>query len=239
MSQHTDAAAILTRVTARHGSVFALRDISLRIPKGRTTVFLGHEGAGKSTLLNVLAELHRPSAGDVYRRHFRRAALVGHYSQLTADLPLTVRQTVAMGRWAHRHPWRRMTGQDWTVVTRCLRRLGIAELFDQPLSELSDGQRQLVLLAQGLAQDSDLLLLDEASAGLDTAAMDCFTTVLAQLRKQKVTVVHATHDAATAARADHCVVLADGRQVADDLPAAPRLTGLTRRYSRRAHRLEV
>ncbi|MGH8878671.1 MAG: zinc ABC transporter ATP-binding protein AztA [Stackebrandtia sp.] len=211
MSQTTTHAVRLSEVTAHYGRVPALRGVSLGIPDGRVTALLGHNGSGKSTLLNVLAGLHRPSSGEVHANHRHRPALVVQRSEATDSLPITVRQTVAMGRWAHRAVWRRASQRDKEIVNDCLQRLGMAELAETPLGRLSGGQRQRALLAQGLAQQSDLLLLDEPATGLDTATAETLAELLPRLSESGVTIVHATHDAQLAARADHCVSLSRGR----------------------------
>jgi zinc/manganese transport system ATP-binding protein len=150
----------------------------------------------------------------------RSPAYVVQRSAAPDTLPISVRATVAMGRWASRGPWRRLTARDRAVVEDCMRRLGVQDLADRPLGRLSGGQRQRVLVAQGLAQESDLLLLDEPAAGLDAQAREYIDEVLAGAAADGVTVVAATHDPAAAARSDHCLLLRDGHLVADGPPTA-------------------
>ncbi len=101
----------------------------------------------------------------------------------------------------------------------CLERLGIADLAARQLGELSGGQRQRALVAQGLAQEADLLLLDEPTTGLDASAQEAITEVLDEVTMNGVTVVQATHDLAAARRADHCLLLHDGRLLHEGLPS--------------------
>lgn len=133
---------------------------------------------------------------------------------------MTVAETVSMGRWARLGAWRRFAERDRLIVEACMKRLGVAELADRRLGSLSGGQRQRVLLAQGLAQESDLLILDEPAAGLDAAAQETIADLLADARAEGTTVVHATHDASAAAQADCCLLLEDGRLVAEGAPSA-------------------
>ncbi|MDT0323316.1 zinc ABC transporter ATP-binding protein AztA [Streptomyces millisiae] len=200
----------------------ALRDITARLPRAGRTAVVGPNGAGKSTLLGVVAGVLRPTAGSVTRHEDagRRPALVVQRSAAADALPLTVRDAVAMGRWAHRGPWRPLTRQDRAVVRDCLDRLGLLDLAGRQLGELSGGQRQRALVAQGLAQDARLLLLDEPAAGVDLAATRRISAVLADAAERGVTVVQATHDLDEALRADHCLLLADGRLLAEGPPAA-------------------
>lgn len=190
-----------------------LREVTADIPAGRVTAIVGHNGSGKSTLLGVLAGVIAPSAGRVERDGRRRPALVVQQSAVPATLPITVRETVAMGRWAHRGLWRRLTRQDQTIVRESMERLGITELADRRLTDLSGGQRQRALLAQALAQESDLLLLDEPTTGLDIEAQQEISRTLRDVAVAGTTVVLATHDRTEALDADHCLLLRDGELI--------------------------
>ncbi|MUL43707.1 metal ABC transporter ATP-binding protein [Streptomonospora sp. PA3] len=210
MDEHTSAAVELRGVAAAYGSQTVLRDVTAAIPAHRVTALLGPNGSGKSTLLGVVAGVHAPSRGDVRRFHRERPALVVQRSAVPDALPVTVADTVAMGRWAHRGPWRRATAADRAIVEACMERLGIAGLAARRLGSLSGGQRQRALIAQGLAQRSDLLLLDEPSTGLDDSARQAVLDILGGLRAQGATVVFATHDTEAAQAADHRLHLRDG-----------------------------
>ncbi|MEZ3179562.1 metal ABC transporter ATP-binding protein [Streptomyces pimonensis] len=183
-----------------------------------TTALVGPNGSGKSTLLGVLAGVIQPTAGTL--RHFggRPPAFVPQRGAVGDALPLTVRQTVEMGRWGERGPWRRLTRRDRAAVDSALDRLGIADLAARQLGELSGGQRQRALIAQGLAQESDLLLLDEPTTGLDPEARQRLATLLTDLVDDGVTVVHATHDLDAARSADACLLLREGRLVGQGHP---------------------
>ncbi|MGW5877955.1 zinc ABC transporter ATP-binding protein AztA [Nocardiopsis terrae] len=209
----------LRGVYAGYGGEDVLRGIDARLPRGGVTALVGSNGAGKSTLLAVLAGTLRPRAGEVSGPSRLRPAFVLQRSAVPDTLPLTVRGAVSMGRWAHRGPWRALARRDRTVVERSMERVGITDLAGRQLGELSGGQRQRALIAQGLAQEADLLLLDEPSAGLDREAREQIARVLASLRGQ-VTVVHATHFSDEAAEADHRLVLDQGRVVDSGSPEA-------------------
>ncbi|WP_059008105.1 zinc ABC transporter ATP-binding protein AztA [Streptomyces specialis] len=198
-----------------------LRGVNARVPHAATTALVGPNGAGKSTFLGVLAGVIPPAAGVVERRRdTRRPAFVVQRSAASDALPITVRETVAMGRWARRGPWRPLTRRDRAAVEACLDRLDLLDIAARQLGTLSGGQRQRALVAQGLAQESGLLLLDEPAAGLDRAARDRIAEVLAETTAAGVTVVHATHDLDDALRADHCLLFAGGRLLAEGPPAA-------------------
>ncbi|GAB2503033.1 zinc ABC transporter ATP-binding protein AztA [Nocardiopsis aegyptia] len=200
----------LEGVYAGYGGADVLRGVDARIPDGAVTALVGANGSGKSTLLGVLAGTLRTRAGTVTRHGGSRPAFVVQRSAVQDALPVTARATVAMGRWAHRGPWRPLTRRDRAVVRDCLDRMGVADLADRRLGELSGGQRQRVLVAQGLAQEADLLLLDEPSAGLDRHALDYIRATVDRARAEGVTVVHATHAPEEALGADQCIVMEGG-----------------------------
>ena len=192
----------LADVYAGHGGRDVLRGVTLALPAGTVTALVGANGSGKSTLLSVMAGVLAPRTGSVSLGTPRRPALVVQRSAVSDALPITVRETVEMGRWGLRGPWRRLTRRDREEVGACMERLGVADLARRQLGELSGGQRQRVLLAQGLAQEADLLLLDEPATGLDADSRARIGEVLEQERARGVTVVHATHSEREAARAD-------------------------------------
>lgn len=206
----------VTDLVAGYPGRTVLHEVTARFPAGMVTAVTGPNGSGKSTLLAVLAGVIAPSSGSVTRRHAHRPAFVTQRSEAPDTLPITVGETVAMGRWAHLGPWRRPSAHDRAVVDACLTRLDIAGLAARPLGALSGGQRQRVLVAQGLAQESDLLLLDEPATGFDAAARD---HVAAAIREAGVTVVLATHDMRPALAADHCLLLDAGRVMSEGPPA--------------------
>ncbi|MER6770864.1 zinc ABC transporter ATP-binding protein AztA [Streptomyces bacillaris] len=188
-----------------------LHHVSGEIRELATTVLVGPNGSGKSTLLGVLAGVIKPTSGHLFRAGDRPPAFVPQRGAVGDALPLTVRETVEMGRWGDRGPWRRLTARDHATVDAALDRLGIGDLAPRQLGELSGGQRQRALIAQGLAQESDLLLLDEPTTGLDPEARDRIGELLTELVADGVTVVQATHDLAAARAADVCLLLREGR----------------------------
>ncbi len=198
---------------AGYGGEDVLRGVCAEIPEGAVTALVGANGAGKSTLLGVLAGTLAPRRGTVGERRGARPAFVVQRSSVPDALPLTVRATVAMGRWAHRGLWRPLTRGDLAMVARCMERAGVSDLADRRLGELSGGQRQRTLIAQGLAQEADLLLLDEPSAGLDREARARILETVAAAAAEGTTVVHATHFAEEARSADHVLTLESGRVV--------------------------
>ncbi|WP_329038583.1 zinc ABC transporter ATP-binding protein AztA [Streptomyces sp. NBC_01725] len=199
-----------TELTAGYPGRPVLHQLDAEIPALATTALVGPNGSGKSTLLAVLAGVIQPTSGDLHHHGDRPPAFVPQRGAVGDALPLTVRQTVEMGRWGERGPWRRLTRQDRITVDQAMERLGISDLATRQLGELSGGQRQRALIAQALAQESDLLLLDEPTTGLDPEARGWIGSLLTELVAGGVTVVHATHDLEAARSADACLLLRDG-----------------------------
>ncbi|WP_253773977.1 zinc ABC transporter ATP-binding protein AztA [Goodfellowiella coeruleoviolacea] len=206
-------------MSAGYARELVLQRVTACVPSARATVVLGPNGSGKTTLLNVIAGVLAPVSGAVDRASTPAPAYVPQHSAVSDTLPMTVRDAVAMGRWARLGPWRRLSTQDKEIVDECLARLDIDGLATRKLGALSGGQRQRALVAQGLAQRSGLLLLDEPSTGLDLEAQRRIAEVLRQECAAGRTVVHTTHDLDEALRADHCLLLNAGRLVAQGAPA--------------------
>ncbi|WP_171109296.1 MULTISPECIES: zinc ABC transporter ATP-binding protein AztA [Streptomyces] len=200
-----------TELSAGYPGHPVLHQLDAEITALAITALVGPNGSGKSTLLGVMAGVIKPTSGRLHHAGGRPPAFVPQRSAVADALPLTVRQTVEMGRWGDRGPWRRLTRQDHATVDQAMERLGITDLATRQLGELSGGQRQRALIAQGLAQESDLLLLDEPTTGLDPEARDRIAALLTELVTDGRTVVQATHDLEAARSADACLLLRDGQ----------------------------
>jgi manganese transport system ATP-binding protein len=138
-------------------------------------------------------------------------------TKVNEALPITVREVVAMGRYATAGSYGRLRHTDRAAVTEAMERAGITDLADRHLHDLSGGQRQRVFVAQGLAQDHDLLLLDEPMTGLDLPSARAIDEVIHDEKARGCTTVISTHDLAEAQVADH-VLLLSGRVVAGGPP---------------------
>ncbi|MEU2194807.1 zinc ABC transporter ATP-binding protein AztA [Streptomyces fimicarius] len=210
----------LDAVAAGYPGRVVMEQFTAHVPAFTTTAVVGPNGSGKSTLLGVVAGVIRATAGRVEHRTDRRVAYVAQRSAASDVLPMTVRDAVAMGRWERRGLWRRLSRRDRAVVEASMTRLGVDSLAHRQLGELSGGQRQRALVAQGLAQEADLLLLDEPATGLDATAQRLIADVLAEVTQEGVTVVQATHDLEAARAAGHLLLLRDGRLLAEGDPGA-------------------
>ncbi len=208
-------------VVAAYNGKVVLTTSDFTIPEGAITALIGPNGSGKSTLLAVLAGLHPVSAGTVEIHPIegrpRRVAFVFQTTKVNDTLPVTVREVVAMGRYPTTGPRRRFRDEDQRIVDEALRRMGIEDIASRHLKELSGGQRQRVFVAQGLAQDHDILMLDEPMTGLDMPSARAIDSVIHDEHARGCTVVITTHDLSEARGADH-VILLSGRVVAAGPP---------------------
>lgn len=206
----------------RYGSVVALERSSFAIPAGVVTALIGSNGSGKSTLLNTIAGLHEPSAGRLRVESLdgrpRPVAYVLQTTKVNEALRVSVREVVTMGRYATAGAFGRLRGADREAVDDAMARTGVADLADRPVHELSGGQRQRVFVAQGLAQEHDLLLLDEPLTGLDLTSAKAIDEVIHVEPERGHTVVMTTHDLSEAQAADY-VLLLSGRVVAAGPPS--------------------
>ncbi|HET6689802.1 MAG TPA: ABC transporter ATP-binding protein, partial [Miltoncostaeaceae bacterium] len=207
-----------------------VHDLDLVVPDGAITAIVGANACGKSTLLRGLARIMRPRGGavtldgrDIHRLPTREVArTVGLLPQSpTAPDGIRVADLVARGRHPHQGALRRPSPADDDVVAAALAATGTTALADRPVDALSGGQRQRVWIAMALAQDPDVLLLDEPTSFLDVAHQVDVLDLLAELNRGRgTTVVMVLHDLNLAARySDHMVAMAAGRIVTRGAPA--------------------
>jgi iron complex transport system ATP-binding protein len=194
-------------LTVRYGDNLALDGVTFSLPAGTTTAVIGPNGSGKSTLLHAVMGL-TPIAGGTIRGNRSGAALVLQSTDVDRSLPITVLETVRMARYGRLGLFRRFRDDDHAAVRSSLERVAIADLAHRQLHDLSGGQRQRVLVAQGLAQEADLLLLDEPVTGLDVVSRQVILEVMADETARGHTVVMTTHSLDDARRCDQVLLLA-------------------------------
>jgi ABC-type Mn2+/Zn2+ transport system ATPase subunit len=206
--------ARLDHVTVRYdGRGPALDDVSLELKPGERVAIVGPNGAGKSTLLKVIAGLLPPSSGavDVYGYTAGGHICIGYVPQRTQvdwSFPVSVADVVMMGRVARIGFLRQAGKHDWRLAHESLAQVGMADLAGRQIGELSGGQQQRVFIARALAQEAELLLMDEPLTGLDTPAQEAIFEILDGLRPRRLTVLLSTHDLRLAAdRFDRLMLL--------------------------------
>lgn len=206
-----------------YDSSVAIAASSFIIPAGVVTAVIGPNGSGKSTLLNAIAGLTEPLQGTLTvparANGTHRVSYVLQSTKVNDSLPVTVREVVAMGRYSQAGWYRRLTETDKTATEVSMKRTGVESVSSRHLQELSGGQRQRVFVAQGLAQEHDLLLLDEPLTGIDLSAARAIDEAIHDEIHNGCTVILTTHDLSEARVADHVVLLA-GRVVAAGPPAS-------------------
>jgi len=217
-------------LTLGYDKTTIVEDLTLEIAPGAITVIVGANASGKSTLLRGMARLLRPEAGQVTldgrniteRRSKDVATLVGLLPQQpVAPDGITVADLVGRGRYPHQGWFRTWTSSDDEIVAEAMAVTNTLELGHRRLEDLSGGQRQRVWIAMALAQNTDILLLDEPTTFLDVAhQIDVLDLLLELNRTRGTTVVMVLHDLNLAARyADHLVILKDGSIRAAGPPA--------------------
>jgi iron complex transport system ATP-binding protein len=211
-------------LTLQYGDHVAISSSDFTIPRAKITAVIGPNGSGKSTLLNAIAGLIAPAGGTLTTFDVppieaqRNISYVLQYTGITTGTPMTVEEAVAMGRYPNIGLFRRMNAIDRQRVREAMQELAILDLAKRQLSELSGGQRQRVFVAQGLAQEHDLLLLDEPLTGLDLVSAQSIDHIIHAEPKRGCSVVLTTHDLEEAKAADH-VLLVNGRVIAYGPPA--------------------
>ena len=190
-----------------YGSVHAIGDLTLRVPAGSSVAVIGPNGSGKSTLLKVIAGIIEPTSGSV-DTHGADTSIVLQSTDVDASVPITVRDTVAMARYPRLGLLRRFDAASREAIRSAMRRLDVVDLADRQIHHLSGGQRQRVFVAQGLAQEAPILLLDEPLTGLDVRSRSVIADVLDAEHDAGRTVIITTHNFEDAARCDLVLLLA-------------------------------
>ncbi len=225
------------------GTRHALEAITFRVEPGERVAVVGPNGAGKSTLFKVVAGTLRPDRGRVAIFGHRPAghiciAYVPQRNQVDWNFPVTVEDVVMMGRVGRIGLLRRPGKGDWATVHTALERVGAAALTHSQIGELSGGQQQRVFLARALAQEAELVLMDEPLNGLDIPTQEAIIGILDDLQRDGVTVLLATHDLDLAAERFDRIMLLNRRIVAFDSPVATlQSEHLLRAYGGHLHRV--
>ena len=210
-----------------YGEREVLHDISLTARAGQVTVIVGPNGCGKSTLLKTICGIQPVTAGQVLLDDEKLLALPRNLlAQRTAYLAqsrqvpdITVERLVLHGRFPYLGYPRRYRKEDYAIADAAMKTMGVAELADELVQNLSGGQRQKVYIAMALAQDTPVILLDEPTTYLDISHQLQLMQQARMLAAQGKTVVMIIHDLPHAFQtADHMILMRDGKIVADGTP---------------------
>jgi ABC-type Mn2+/Zn2+ transport system ATPase subunit len=217
---HRGEAPILrvTDLTVRYESGEALSQVTFDLPRAMRLAVLGPNGAGKSTLLKVIAGVLSPTSGTVQvfgeepGEHIC-IAYVPQRSQVDWNFPVSVRDVVMMGRIGKLGLLRRPGRGDRQMVARALETVNMADLGDRQISQLSGGQQQRMFIARAIAQEAEIMLMDEPLTGLDVNSQADILHILDDLRTQRVTALVALHDLKLAAEHFDAVMLLNHRLI--------------------------
>lgn len=212
-----------TEVSAGYGAELIVKDVTLEIPDGKITALIGPNGSGKSTLLKVLGRQLTPVSGGV-DLDGRRISDFGarEFARRLSFLPqqpvvpegMAVRELIAFGRYPYAGAFASLSEEDHAAIAQAARQTGVEEFLDVDAMALSGGQRQRMWIAMTLAQETDIMLLDEPTTFLDPAHQLAILDLVQGLNRKGRTIVMVVHDMAHAAKySDHVVVLRDGQIV--------------------------
>ena len=218
---HDDTAPALDvqDLTVRYDDFVALDHVTFQVQREERVAVVGPNGAGKSTLFKAISGIIKPTSGKI--SIFGQPpgghiciAYVPQRSQIDWNFPVTVADVVMMGRSGKIGLFRWPSKKDWEIVYEALELVNMRELADRQIGELSGGQQQRVFLARALAQEAELLLLDEPFTGLDAPSQEAILDILDIVRDRGVTALVSTHDLDLAARSFDRMMLLNHRVIA-------------------------
>lgn len=229
MNDHFKELSCEIVAVAYNGQLPVLRDITLSIKPGERIALIGPNAAGKSTLLKAMAGEELPIVGRIslngkalgtYPIKERARILTRVPQRVKIQAAFTVREYVAMGRYPHQKWGQSERGTDQAVIEKAMKQTGLIDLADRRVPELSGGEQQRVLLAQALAQETSVLLLDEPNTFLDIRHQFSLLDTLRHLnREQNLAIVLVLHDINLAAAfAERIILIRDGRAICDGDP---------------------
>ncbi len=198
---HKAGAPILdiSNLTVRYENVLALDNLNLKVTTGERLAVIGPNGAGKSTLFKVVAGVLQFSSGEVkiYGQGPGGHLCIAYIPQRSLvdwKFPVSVADVVMMGRIGKMGLLGWPKPADWDYVRQSLKVVGLEALADRQISELSGGQQQRMFIARALAQEAELMLMDEPFTGLDVGSQQDILYIMDELRGRAVTVLASTHD---------------------------------------------
>jgi len=213
----------IKHIFVRYNGHVALENVTFHLHEGERVAIVGPNGAGKSTLIKVVAGVLSPSTGEVniFGSRPRGHVCIGYIpqrSQVDWNFPVTVADVVMMGRSAKLGPLNFPHKRDWEHVNHALETVDLADLANRQIGQLSGGQQQRMFIARALAQEAELMLMDEPLTGLDTPSQEGILDLLDKLKQEKVTVMVATHDLDQASAHFDRIMLLNHRIVAFGKP---------------------
>ena len=197
--KHDQPILDISDLTFRYNGRDALESVTFHLHEGERVAIVGPNGAGKSTLIKVIAGVLQPTSGEVniYGARPNKHVCIGYIpqrNQVDWHFPVSVADVVMMGRSAKLGPFNFPHKRDWEIVNHALETVELVNLSGRQISQLSGGQQQRMFIARALAQEAELMLMDEPLTGLDAPSQEGILALLDRLKSEKVTVMVATHD---------------------------------------------
>jgi manganese/zinc/iron transport system ATP- binding protein len=209
----------VTDLSVAYGRRVVLRKVSAEIGRGQVVGVVGPNGGGKSTLLKAIAGIIPRLSGEVtlFGRPIadqrQKVAFMPQREIVDWDFPVTAADVVMMGRYPRHSFLHRTQQRDRDVVDEMLDRVGMLEYHDRQIGSLSGGQQQRIFVARALAQEADILLLDEPMTGIDASTQEVVMSIIEEQRQQGKIVLLATHDLFAASCACDCLCCVGERAV--------------------------
>lgn len=186
-------------VSFRYQASPVLNKVTLAVREGEFLGLVGPNGGGKSTLLKLIMGLIKPDEGSVRifgtspKKASRRVGYVPQFAKFPSDFPITVEETVLMGRIQPGRLWQRYSKEDRNIAHKVMSETGVAEFANRTIDQLSGGQLQRVLIARALATEPELLLLDEPTANVDSHQEKGVFELFKELNK-RMSIIVISHD---------------------------------------------
>lgn len=180
----------------------ALHDASCQIPDGSITALLGVNGSGKTTLFRSIMGVLKINSGKItidgqspeIAIKYNLISYVPQYDDIDWDFPILVKDVVMMGRYSYMNFMRKPNPVDYKIVEESLKKVGMDDLNNRQIGELSGGQKKRVFIARALAQESKILLLDEPFTGVDSKTQETILELIKQERDKNKIILISTHD---------------------------------------------
>lgn len=222
----TEPAIAVEGLSVSYAEVTAVDDVSFRLHRAQVCGLIGVNGSGKSTLFKCLMGLVTAQQGSLSlfgltstaARKGKLVAYVPQSEDVDWNFPVSVGDVVMMGRYAHMGPLRHPTRADRAAVDEALERVGLTQLRNRQVGELSGGQRKRAFVARGIAQNAQLLLLDEPFAGVDKTSEATIVELLHDLKDEGRTILVSTHDLAGLPQLCDRAILLHQRILAEGTP---------------------
>lgn len=218
-----------SNINAGYGNKNILDSVTVHIPQNKISVILGSNGSGKSTLLKTFCRLIQPTSGQILlnentiecMKSKELAKVIGMLPQTSvAPEGIKVAELVSRGRYPHRKFMSPLTSEDYTAIEEAMKAMKITDIADRSIDELSGGQRQRVFIALALAQQTDILFLDEPTTYLDIAYQIEILDLLKDLNQtKKTTIVMVLHDINLSTKyADYIFAMKNGKLILEGNP---------------------